>query len=176
MAKGIIIPLSVQAKNIDALNVSFVSTDNIENGSVFTRGEINSDGLYKTVKPATANLTKQTFMACSPERVVTKLDDGTEFVDLTLNPQAFENVAGHPIDGIALQVGDKVRLSADAIGGTKGSNKFITATNADYKLNWAAEAGTGLTLELDKEFYISLGTGNIGSQRVIAYDFIVIKA
>lgn len=176
MAKGIVIPLSVQAKNIDALNVSFVSTDNIENGSIFTRGEINSEGLYKTVKPATANLTKQTFMACSPERVVTKLDDGTEFVDLTLNPQAFENVAGHAIDGIALQVGDKVRLSADAIGGTKGSNKFITATNADYKLNWAAEAGTGLTLELDKEFYISLGKGNIGSQRVAAYDFIVIKA
>ena len=176
MAKGIVIPLSVQAKNIDALNVSFVSTDNIENGSIFTRGEINSEGLYKTVKPATANLTKQTFMACSPVRVVTQLDDGTEFVDLTLNPQAFENVAGHAIDGIALQIGDKVRLSADAIGGTKGSNKFITATNADYKLNWAAEAGTGLTLELDKEFYIPLGTGNIGSQRVVAYDFIVIKA
>ena len=176
MAKGIVIPLSVQAKNIDALNVSFVSTDNIENGSIFTRGEINSEGLYKTVKPATANLTKQTFMACSPERVVTQLDDGTEFVDLTLNPQAFENVAGHPIDGIALQVGDKVRLSVDAIGGTKGSNKFITATNADYKLNWAAEAGTGLTLELVADSYISIGTGNIGSQRVVAYDFVVTKA
>ena len=176
MAKGIVIPLSVQAKNIDALNVSFVSTDNIDNGSIFTRGEINSDGLYETVKPATANLTKQTFMACTPERIITKLADGTECVDLTMNPQAFENVAGHPIDGIALQIGDKVRLSADAIGGTKGSNKFITATNANYKLNWAAEAGTGLTLELVADSYISIGTGNIGSQRVVAYDFVVTKA
>lgn len=176
MAKGIIIPLSTQAKNIDALNKTFVSNDNIENGSIFTMGTINTDGLYNAVKPVTANLAKETYMACSPERVITVLPDGTEFVDLTMNPEAFENVAGHPIDAIALKVGDKVRLSKDAVAGTKGSNTVVTATNGAYKLTWAAEAGSGLTLTLVADSYISIGKGGLGTQRVPAYDFIVTKA
>lgn len=176
--KGIVIPLSVAGQNIDSLNHSFVSVDNIENGSIFTMGAVksgNSD-LYEAVKPATANLGEQTFMAMSPIRIVTTLPDGTQFVDLSLNPQAFENVAGQIIDGVALQVGDKVRLSVDAIAGTKSSNKFITATNGAYKLTWAAEAGAGLTLKLVEDSYISVATGDIGSQRVASYDFIVTKA
>ena len=56
-------------------------------------------------------------MAASPIRVITTLGDGSQFVDLTPNPKAFINVAGQPIDGVALKIGDRVRLSEDAIGG-----------------------------------------------------------
>ena len=40
MAYGIVELLSVAAHNVDSYNVTFVSTDNIENGSIFSTGPI----------------------------------------------------------------------------------------------------------------------------------------
>ena len=173
MAYGIVELLSVSAHNVDAENITFVSSDNIENGSVFTLGTrvTGNEDQFNAVKPATANLAKQFYMAASPIRVITTLGDGSQFVDLTPNPKAFINVAGQPIDGVAHKIGDRVRLSADALGGTKGSNTAVVATNDDYKLNWGA-AISGLTLTLLGTTYISVADG-FGSQRVTAYDFIV---
>ncbi len=173
MAYGIVELLSVSAHNVDAENITFVSSDDIENGSVFTLGTrvTGNEDQFNAVKPATANIAKQFYMAASPIRVITTLGDGSQFVDLTPNPKAFINVAGQPIDGVALKIGDRVRLSEDAIGGSKGSNTAVVATNADYKLNWGA-AISGLTLTLLDTTYISVADG-FGSQRVTAYDFIV---
>src|SRR5574344_1738234 len=117
MAYGIVELLSVSAHNVDAENFTFVSADNIENGSVFTLGarvSVNEDD-FAAVKPATANLATQYYMAASPVRLITTLSDASQFVDITHNPKAFINVAGQPIDGIAHKIGDLVRLSADAL-------------------------------------------------------------
>lgn len=179
-AYGIVELLSVAAKNVDSYNHTFKNTDDdIENGSVFTMGDlIAEDGneIYKAVKPETANLGKATFMAASPIRIITELADGSKFVDLTMNPKAFINKAGQPIDGIMLTKGDKVRLSKEAIGGEKSSNKFIVATNGQYKLQWAASAASGATslALVNEKAYFSIPTGEIGSQRTEAYDFIVV--
>lgn len=174
MAYGIVELLGVHAHNNDADNLTFVSTDNIENGSIFTLGArvSGNEDQFAAVKPATATLASQFYMAASPIRVITELADGSQFVDLTPNPKAFINVAGQPIDGIALKVGDRVRLSVDAIAGTMSTNTYIVATNADYQLNWAAAAISGLSLKLLGTSYISIADA-FGSQRVTAYDFIV---
>lgn len=173
MAYGIVELLSVSAHNVDAENLTFVSTDNIENGSVFTLGArvSGNEDQFAAVKPATANLATQHYMAASPVRVITTLGDGSQFVDLTPNPKAFINVAGQPIDGIALKIGDRVRLSADALAGAKGSYTHVVATDGAYKLTWGA-AISGLSLELLGTTYISVADA-FGSQRVTAYDFIV---
>lgn len=177
---GIVELLSVAGKNVDAYNHTFKSdADDIENGSVFTMGDLvveDGNEIYKAVKPATANLKKATYIAASPIRVVTELADGSKFVDLTMNPKAFINKAGQPIDGVLLQRGDKIRLSKEAVGGSKGSNKFIVATDSQYKLQWAAsEAEGALSLALvNDKVYFSIPTGEIGSQRAEAYDFIVL--
>lgn len=175
MAYGIVELLSVAAHNVDAYNVTFVSSDNIENGSIFTMGTrvSGNEDQFNAVKPATANLAKQFYMAASPIRVVTtEAGDGSKFVDLTPNPKAFINVAGQPIDGIALKLGDRVRLSTDAITGSISTNTYAVATNDDYQLNWASAAISGLSLKLLGTTYISVADG-FGSQRVTAYDFIV---
>lgn len=180
-AYGIVELLSVAAKNVDSYNHTFKSdADDIENGSIFTMGDlVTEDGneIYKAVKPETANLAKATYMAASPIRVITELADGSQFVDLTMNPKAFINKAGQPIDGILLRQGDKVRLSKEAVGGSKGSNKFIVATNGQYKLQWAASAAEGGALSMalvNDKVYFSIPTGGIGTQRTEAYDFIVL--
>lgn len=173
MAYGIVELLSASAHNVDAGNITFVSSDNIENGSVFTLGTrvTGSEDQFNAVKPATANLAKQFYMAASPIRVITTLGDGSQFVDLTPNPKAFINVAGQPIDGVALKIGDRVRLSTDALGGSKSSYTHVVATDNTYKLTWGA-AISGLSLELLGTTYISVADA-FGSQRVTAYDFIV---
>ena len=57
MAKSILIPTLVAAKNIDSLNRSFVSTVDLDNGNVFGKGELstnsNESQVHKTVTPAT---------------------------------------------------------------------------------------------------------------------------
>ena len=177
---GIVELLSVAAKNVDAYNHTFKNdADDIENGSVFTMGDlITKDGneIYKAVKPATGALNGMVYMAASPIRVITELADGSKFVDLTMNPKAFINKANEPIDGVLLQKGDKVRLSKEAVGGSKGSNKYIVATNGQYKLQWAASSSAdALSLQLvNDKVYFSIPTGDIGTQRTEAYDFIVL--
>ena len=173
MAYGIVELLSVAAHNVDAYNHTFVNTsDDIENGSIFTMGDriTGQEEEYTAVKPATANLAKQFYMAASPIRTVTELADGSKFVDLSPNPKAFINKAGQPIDGVALKLGDIVRLSVDAVAGTKSTNTFVVATNDAYKLTWAAAAISGLSLKLIGTSYVSVADG-FGSQRVVAYDF-----
>ena len=89
MAYGIVELLSVSAHNVDAENITFVSSDNIENGSIFTLGTrvTGNEDQFNAVKPVTANIAKQFYMAASPIRVITTLGDGSQFVDLTPNPR-----------------------------------------------------------------------------------------
>jgi hypothetical protein len=177
MAYGIVELMQVAADNIDASVKTFISSDNIENGSVFTLGAVVSgqEDEFAAVKPATANLAKQFYMAASPTRVVTVIN-GQKFYDMVKDPRAFINVAGEPIDGVMLKIGDVVRLSADALAGTYvGSGSVTThavATDGDYKLTWATAAISGLSLKHIRTSYIPVA-GGFGSQRVTAYDFVV---
>jgi hypothetical protein len=177
MAYGIVLPLDVAALNIDASNKTFISSDDIENGSVFTLGAVVSgqEDEFAAVKPITANLAKQFYMAMSPERVVTTINS-QKYYDMVKDPRAFINVAGEPIDGVMLKIEDTVRLSSDALAGTYvGSGSVTThvvATNEAYKLTWATAAISGLSLKHIRTTYISVPSA-LGSQRVTAYDFIV---
>jgi hypothetical protein len=173
MAYGIVQLLDVAANNIDASVKTFISSDDIENGSVFTMGAVVSgqEDEYAAVKPASGTLATQHYMAASPTRVVTTINS-QKFYDMVKDPRAFINVAGEPIDGVMLKIGDVVRLSADCLTGSKDTNTYVVATNADYKLNWAAAAISGLSLKLLRTTYVSVG-GGFGTQRVVAYDFMV---
>lgn len=173
MAYGIVQLLDVAANNIDASVKTFISSDNIENGSVFTMGDPVSgeEDEFAAVKPETANLAKQFYMAASPTRLVTTINS-QKFYDLVKDPRAFLNVAGEPIDGVKLEIGDVVRVSTDGLTGSKSTNTYVVATDGDYKLNWAAAAISGLSLKLLRTTYVSVG-GGFGTQRVVAYDFMV---
>jgi hypothetical protein len=176
-AYGIVELLAVAADNIDASVKTFISGDDIENGSVFTLGAAVSgqEDEFAAVKPASGTLATQHYMAASPTRVVTAIN-GNNFYDLIKDPRAFINVAGEPIDGVMLKIGDVVRLSTDAVSGSYvGSGSVTThvvATNAAYKLAWATGAISGLSLKYLRTTYISV-PNTFGSQRLVAYDFIV---
>ena len=173
--------LQVAAKNTDSYNRTFVSGEStqidMDNGLIFYAGDriVGDKQLYKTAKPATALLTSKAWMAASPIRVLSDIGDGNLVEGLTQNPKAFTNKAGQTIDAFMPQVGDKITLTSDGITGTIGSNTFITATDADYKLNWASAAGNGLTFKLLGTSYVSIADG-FPSQRTATYEFECVKA
>jgi hypothetical protein len=173
MANGILIQSAVQAKDIDALNRAAVAAVDVQNGSVLnltgystTAGESE---VWAAEAPTTGNLSNL-WMACSPEVVVT---DG-KYKGIDVDPRNFVNTAGDVFDVFKPQLGDIVLMSVDAVGGTKSTNTFVVATNAELKLQWAAAAVSGVSLELIEETTMSIGTGAIGSNKVTAYKFEVV--
>lgn len=171
MAKSILIPSLIAAKNIDALNRSFVSETDLDNGNVFGKGELSTNvsesQVYQTVEPTTGSLTGL-WMAYSPEDVVLTDGLGNQFKVGTLDPRAFTNTAGVVFSGFKPQVGDLVLVSADGISGE--ANSYAVAANGTNKLAFAAAAISGLSFKVVETTYISVASANnIGSQRVTAY-------
>jgi len=174
MAYGVVVLDKVQAMNIDALNRTAKSSALIENGMVFAlSGKETGEGeteMWTAVQPATgANLT-HLWMAYSPEIV----DTNAQYRGLDPDPRNFAHAIGDPISCFKPQIGDIITLTDDVITGTKSTNTFVVATNADYQLNWGASAVSGLSLKLLGTTYISIGLGSIGTQRVTAYQFEVV--
>ena len=169
MAKSILVPTLTAAKNIDALNRSFVGAVDLDNGNVFEKGElstnVNESQVYNAVAPTTLS---GLWMAFSPEDVVLTDGLGNQFKVGTLDPRAFTNTAGVVFSGFKPQVGDLVLVSADGISGE--ANSYAVAANGTNKLAFAAEAISGLSFKVVETTYISVASANnIGSQRVTAY-------
>lgn len=171
MAKGILIPTLTAAKNIDVLNRSFVSATDIDNGYVFTKGDLSADAdktqVYKAVTPAEGSLTGL-WMAFTAEDVVLTDELGNQFKVGNLDPRSFTNRANTVFSGFKPQVGDLVLISADGISGSAAA--YAVAANGASKLAFNETAGAGLSFKVVETTYISLASANnIGSQRVTAY-------
>lgn len=171
MARSILIPTLVAAKNIDSLNRSFVSTVDLDNGNVFGKGELstntNESQVYKTETPAAGSLTGL-YMAFSAEDVILTDDLGNQFKVGTLDPRAFTNRANVVFSGFKPQVGDLVLISADGIEGDAAA--YANATANSTLLHFADAAVEGLSFKVVETTYITVASANnIGSQRVAAY-------
>ena len=169
MAKSILIPTLTTAKNVDALNRSFIGEVDLDNGNVFGKGELSANANESQVYEATApeELTGL-WMAYSPEDVVLTDGLGNQFKVGTLDPRAFTNTAGVVFSGFKPQVGDLVLISADGIEGEAAA--YAVAVAESNKLKFAAAAVEGLSFKVVETTYISVASANnIGSQRVTAY-------
>lgn len=171
MAKSILIPTLTAAKNIDALNRSFVAEADLDNGNVFVKGDLSTEAgesqVYEATTPATGSLSGL-WMAYSPEDVVLTDALGNQFKVGNLDPRAFTNTAGVVFSGFKPQVGDLVLISADGIEGEAAA--YAVAAAGSNKLKFAAAAVEGLSFKVVETTYISVASANnIGSQRVTAY-------
>lgn len=170
MAKSILIPTLTTAKNVDALNRSFIGEVDLDNGNVFGKGELSASANESQVYEATTPEEELTglWMAYSPEDVVLTDGLGNQFKVGTLDPRAFTNTAGVVFSGFKPQVGDLVLISADGIAGEAAA--YAVATAESNKLSFAAAAIEGLSFKVVETTYISVASANnIGSQRVTAY-------
>lgn len=178
MAKSVMFPIKTSAQDVGALIETFVHTADIDNGTVFVKGALSTDvdksEVYTLSLPATGAGLANLYMAYTSEDNIITGADGNQFKVGDLNPKNYTNYAGYAFNGFKLTVGDRVKITADGLGGTKGTNTFVVATNGTEKLTWAAAAISGVSLKLVKESYFSIPEGGIGSQRTVAYVFEVV--
>jgi hypothetical protein len=179
---GICLPVRTMATDIDSYNRSAISASaDIDNGTVFqllTQDTTAADGQkevwYATI-PTTANSgLKNLWMAYSPE-VVTVISGSNKFKGIDADPVHFVNSQGDIIDAFMPQVGDLIKITSDALGGTKASVSYthVVATNNVYLLTWATSGISGLSLKWLETSYISVPTAGAISEteRRTAYLF-----
>ncbi len=176
MAYGIAEQTKIAAQNIDSKNRAAVSASAYENGSVgnlYTKSSTAGEGeVWVMTAPTTSNLSNL-WMVFEPEVVVT-VSGSQKFKGIDPDPRNFRSEIGDIFSAKQLSLGDLVKLSADAVAGTKSTNGYVVATNGAQKLTWAASAVSGVSLKLIATEYFSIGSGAIDTQRVDAYLFEVV--
>ena len=171
MTHAILVQNKVAAMDVDSYNRPAVqANDNLDNGwlvSLPTRDTSATYGqteVWDATKPATATLAAM-WMVYEPEVVLT-VSGSHQYKGIDPDPRDFYTPAGTVFTAYQPKVGDIIALTDDALGGTKSTNTFVVATNADYKLNWSASAISGLSYSYLGDSYVSLGLGDISTQRV----------
>jgi hypothetical protein len=179
MAHAVMIPSKVAANNVAAWTLPATSESaDLDNGNVVSIASqstaLGQSEVWLALQPLTATLASGLYMVGEPEVVIT--ESGTyQFKNIDPDPRNFYNKQGSVFTIFKLQVGDIVKLTADAFVGTQSTNTFIIATNASYKWTWAASAISGASLSLINDAdYISIPNGSIGDQRVAAKKFRVV--
>ncbi|MBR0369314.1 MAG: hypothetical protein IJH63_01160 [Methanobrevibacter sp.] len=169
MAKIVLIPSLVAAKNIDSLNQSFLDSSNdYDNGMVFKAGAYDSAKQTYTPAAIGSGELHDVYMAFSPEDSIMTDEMGNQYKIGLNDPRNFTNSKGLVFSAYRPQVGDKILISANGIEGTADDYAVVAA--GETKLQYASAAVSGLSYKvLDDSAYISIGGASaIGTQRVAA--------
>ena len=160
---NVVIKRRVAAHNIDALNRTFVATEDLENGSIFTltarSTKDGEDEVWEAVMPTASS--RGVWMAKSSEVTITTVGEGDyalQMKGIVEDPRMFTNVKGLVGDCFKPQVGDLIEMT---LGDSTGTNTYLVA-DAAYKLKGATEAGNGFAMH-------QVGTGilHIGSAKLV---------
>jgi len=177
---GVLIKSRVAAKNVDIYNRSAVcSGSDLGNGSVFnlltqSTSAAYGDEVWLATAPSIAGGSASgLWMAASPENVIT-FSGTLAYRGLNDNPQNFYNASGSVMDAIKPVVGDIVVMSASCISGSPSTGAYVVPAEGVFQLAWAATAPTSGSLVFKElaETYVSIGTGAINSQRILAYKLV----
>lgn len=160
------------AKNVDIYNGSFIYEDaDLQNGSVFVKGDEYSEQVYEVEEPATGSL-EGLWMVSSPVDTILTDATGNQYKPGILDPRAFTNPKGLVFSAFKPQVGDIITLSADGIDGDYDDTMlYVNAVDGEFKLEFdTTQAEDALSFKIIKPTYISVASANaIGSQRIVAY-------
>lgn len=172
---NVVIKRRVAAHNIDALNRTFVATEDLENGSIFTLTERSTtdgeDEVWKVAKPTATSL--GVWMAKSSEVTITKVGEGTGADVLMMkgiveDPRMFTNIAGLVGDCFKPQVGDIIEMTLG-----DDTSKYLVADVA-YKLKVAATAGDGFAMHQVGTSILHIGSAKLVKTPVKTYIYEVV--
>jgi len=179
MSYGVLIPNAIAAQNVDAWVRSAVCASAVENGNiVILTGKSTTAGeaeVWTAAVPATTSpgLTGA-WMVYEPELVWTGSYRG-----LDPDVRNFRVAATKIFTVFKPQLGDIITLTADNFSGAKGTtNVYGNATNSTggLKLVWGDNAtGSVFCIKWLATTYISIGTGAIESNHIVAYKMEVVQ-
>lgn len=170
---NVVIKRRVAAHNIDALNRTFVATEDLENGSIFTLTERSTtdgeDEVWKVAKPTAASL--GVWMAKSSEVTITTVGEGDyalQMKGIVEDPRMFTNVKGLVGDCFKPQVGDMIEMTLG-----DDTAKYLVADVA-YKLKVADAAGSGFAMHQVGTSILHIGSAKLVKTPVKTYIYEVV--
>lgn len=137
--KGYIIEKRISAKDVEALNRSAVSTEDIDGGTLVSLEEY-SNGVF-TAKKSTGGLGN--YMAYNPSEHLVKVGDN--YATISKDPRDYTNLASRTFDVFKPQTGVDVIGITDgniAIGQTIAVGSFLEQGTAGYEAKATSTAGT----------------------------------
>jgi len=177
MANAILVPSKIMATDVGSLNRSVVSgsSTDINQGGMFKLSSSvvsASSGYTEVWNTVITSGTSDLFdlwMAYSDE-LVTVTSGTSEYRGPDPDPRNFTNIGAKVFDAFKPMQGDIILISSDGITGSPSTGAYVNAGSATYTMIWeAARAGSATSFKLLEETYISIGTGLIDTQRVLAY-------
>ena len=128
---------------------------------------------WNALVPSTSNGLTGLWMVMEPEIVVT-VSGSSQYKGLDPNPQNFYVPAGSMMTVFKPSLSDLIIATADCFAGSKSSNMYVNATDTTggVQLVWgASQTGSVFSMHVVATTYISIATGAIDNQRVVAYEF-----
>ena len=170
---NVVIKRRVAAHNIDALNRTFVATEDLENGSIFTLTERSTtdgeDEVWKVAKPTATSL--GVWMAKSSEVTITTVGEGDyalQMKGIVEDPRMFTNVKGLVGDCFKPQVGDIIEMTLG-----DDTKKYLVA-DAAYKLKAADEPSRGFTMHQVGTSILHIGSAKLVKTPVKTYIYEIV--
>ena len=170
MAKhGVLIESMIQAKNIDALNRSVISTVDVDGGNLIALTAPTAKGEDRwTASVPTTGALGGLWIAYNPSVKYTEVN-GKMYAGLSADPRDYTNIKNHTFDAFKPKVGDEIIVTIDDVDETgaqatagdileskNGQTKFTrvaggTATSGStaFKVEWVdtvdfPQAGIGV--------------------------------
>ena len=186
---NVVIKKRTASFNVDSLNRTAVFTADVDNGCVAVLkaySETPGEGIVWTAEQAKAS-DKGLWMATSPEVVITRALDADETAGMPAidmkgvinDPRAFYNIKGYMVDMTYLNVGDIIEMTCAGIkksdGETAydGTEAYLVADAANFKLKGSASAGSGMALRKIGTSKLHIGNAALVKNGVTTYKFVV---
>jgi hypothetical protein len=172
MAHGILIPVAVAAMNVDSYNRSVVEAADVDNGSIVVMGTKSTTAglaeVFEVAQPATSTLAGPMWMAYSGDEIAVT---DSKYKGLDPDPRNFFNASGKVFSAFKPVLGDIILLSVDGIASAiAGGDTHVVAIDGSYKMDFHTAVISGLSWKILRTTYISIATGAIDTQRVVAYE------
>jgi len=168
---SILISGQVAANQTDAYVKSGKCGAVLENGNVVTLNSLSTvsgeSEVYIASTPITASLATDVFyLVDEPVNVLVN----SIYSGLIDDPREFNIAANKIFRAIKPQVGDEIIISTNGLSGSL--NTYAIPANADHELAWSASmASVSLAYQ-----YIETTNITVGSDKVVAYKFVCVKA
>lgn len=167
---AVLIKNRTQSMTDDSKNRSAVGSADLDNGKVFhLNSQSTASGSAECWSAvASAGSSLGLWMAASPEVVITS----SKYRGIDPDPRNFTNIAGLAFDAFKPIAGDIITMTSAGISGSPSTGAFVISGSQAYTLVWNAAApasGSTTAFRLISETYVSIGTGAIDTQRVLAY-------
>ena len=183
MAKhGVLIESMIQAKNIDALNRSVISTIDVDGGNLIalTAPTVKGEDRWTASAPASGTL-GGLWIAYNPSVKYTEVN-GKMYAGLSADPRDYTNIKNHTFDAFKPKVGDEIIVTIDDVdetGAQAVAGDILESKNGQTKFTRVA-ADTGATsgstaFKVEWIGYVNFPQAGIGDEKVKVYKAICVQ-